>query len=70
MEINISVGKQQKQPFDGDLQKAVGKKIIIWKKDQMVMDKREQILMNEASWMFDETNKRRPFLWKILINEL
>lgn len=29
LEINISVGKRQKQPFDGDLQKAVGKKIII-----------------------------------------
>ena len=29
LEINISVGKRQKQPFDGDLEKAVGKKIII-----------------------------------------
>ena len=29
LEINISVGKRQKQPFDGDLQKAVGKKMII-----------------------------------------
>ena len=61
LEINISVGKRQKQPFDGDLEKAVGKKIIIWKKVQMVMDKYEQILMNKASWNFDETKRDHFF---------
>ena len=60
LEINISGWKWQ-QPFDGDLQKAAVKKIIIWKKVQMVMDKYEQILMNKASWKFDETKRDHFF---------
>ena len=60
LEINISGWKWQ-QPFDGDLQKAAVKKIIIWKKVQMVMDKYEQILMNKASWNFDETKSDHFF---------
>ena len=60
LEINIS-GRKWQQPFDGNLQKAVAKKIIIWKKVPIVMDKYEQILMNKASWNFDETKSDHFF---------